>query len=153
MEFEETMKRFEMTGTAYDKYFMDFMYYYGGDGHDIVKWEPYDRFMVCVYYANGNKAYYDAVGSIVKNVGRRQPDVEFIDEELYASRFAWRLRSAINASSLSRAEICERTGISNASLSGYISGRVMPTIGKLYKLAKVLRCPVEDLVNAGDLDL
>lgn len=153
MDRREVADKFEMTGTIYDSFFIDFMDYYGGDGHDIVRWEPYEKLMICVYYDNGNKAYYDGGDGTVKNVGRRQADVEFIDDELYARRFAWKLRSAINASPLSRAEICQRTGISNASLSGYISGRTMPNVIFIHKLAKVLKCPVEDLVNAADIDL
>lgn len=153
MNREETMQKFEMTGTVYDNFFIDFMDYYGGDGHDIIRWEPYDKLMICIYYDNGNKAYYDAVGGVVKNVGRRQEGVRFVDDELIMRRFAWRLRSAINASSLSRAEICELTGISNGSLSGYLSGRTVPNLLFVYKLAIVLDCPLEDLVMIGDIDL
>lgn len=153
MNSKDVKEKFQMTGTIYDNFFVDFMHYYGGDGHDIVKWEPYDKFMVCIYYDNGNKAFYDATTNSVKNIGRRREDVEFVDDELYAQRFAWRLKSAINSTTLSRAEICERTGISNASLTGYLTGRTMPSANKIYKLAKVLRCSAEDLINAGDLDL
>ena len=153
MDRTETMQKFKMTGTIYDDFFIDYMEYYGGSGRGIVKWEPYDKLMICIYYDNGNKAYYDAVGNTVKNIGRRQDDAEFIDDELFMKRFAWRLGSAINSTGLSRTEICERTGISKASLSGYLSGRTVPNMLFIHKLAKVLNCPVEELVNAGDLDL
>lgn len=153
MEFYETEQKFEMTGTNYDKIFMEFMYFYGDCYPDVVKWEPYDRFSVCVYNADGTKVFYDGTSGAVKNVGKRNSKYEFADDAIYASRFAWRLKTAMNSSGLTRNEISERTGISRASLSGYFNGRVMPTAINIYKLAKVLKCSAEELINVGDLDL
>lgn len=153
MEYKETREKFEMTGTAYDNIFMQFMYFYGDAYPEIVRWEPFDKMCICAYNADGTKVFYDGSDGIVKNVGRRQEGVRFVDDELYMRRFAWRLRVALNASQLSRAEICERTGISQGSLSGYLNGRTVPSITNVFKLARVLDCPFEDLVNACDIDL
>jgi transcriptional regulator with XRE-family HTH domain len=83
----------------------------------------------------------------------RKDDREFIDDDVYAKRFSWKLRTVLNSSGISRDEICERTGISNAALSGYVNGKQSPTAPRIVKLAKVLKCSVEELLNVDEWDM
>ena len=126
--------------------------YYGSDTSTIVKWEPVGKREIVVYYDDGIRCRYDSVNKTVYSIHPRTNDDEFINDDIYAKRFAWKLRSVVDSSGLSREEICERAEVSNAALSGYMNGKTMPTVLKVRKLARVLRCPVEDLLNVDDWD-
>lgn len=153
MEREEVMRRFEMTGTSYDSIFIEYMDYYGDMSDQVVSWEPNGRFEILVHYASGAKAFYDRISRVVYNVQKRKCDSEFVEPHVYMTRFTWKLTAAVNASGLSRDEISKRTGISKAALSNYLTGSKMPSCHNVYKLAKVLKCSVADLLNVGDWDL
>lgn len=144
MEENKAMYRY-----LYDEFEM----YYKHSGLEVVDWEPIGKNLIVVTYDNGIRAYYDGFSQTTHTVHPRKDPREFISDDIYIRRFAWRLSSAFAASSLSRDEISERTGISKASLSGYLNGKSMPSVINAYKLARVLRCPVEDLIGVDSWDL
>ena len=49
-----------------------------------------------------------------------------------------RLRTALNVRDMTQAELCRQTGISNATICNYASGRYAPKSDKLYMIAKAL---------------
>ena len=65
---------------------------------------------------------------------------------------AIRLRQAIEQSEYTRAEICEKVGISNGALSSYLTGRYFPKQDTLYKLSKVLGVSIGWLMGIDELD-
>jgi DNA-binding XRE family transcriptional regulator len=131
----------------------EFEMYYKNNRIDVIDWKPIGKNMIVIYYDNGVKSFYDGNTQTVHSVHPRSSGVEFIDDEIYIRRFTWRLSAAIGSSGLSRNEIAERTGISKASLSGYLNGKAMPSILNIYKLARVLKCPIEDLLGVDEWDL
>lgn len=144
---------YKMTNTYYDRIFRDYLEFYGSTSDVIVKWEPRGKHDIVVYHADGSKAFYDHVSGTVYNVHKRTDCKEFIDDDIFTKRFQWKLNTALNASGLSRDEICQRTGISRAALSSYTNGHRMPGSLYLYKLAKVLKFPVEELLSVDEWDL
>ena len=147
------LSKYKMTDTYYDYIFRDYMEFYGSPNDEIVDWQPGGRHDIVVYYADGTKAFYDHMSGVVYNVHKRADSKEFIDDDIYIRRFVWKLNTALNASGLSREEISQRTGISKAALSGYFTGRHMPGAIQIRKLAKVLKCPVQDLLSVDEWDL
>lgn len=147
------LSKYELTNTYYDYIFRNYIEFYGSPNDEIVKWEPLGRHDIVVYFADGSKAFYDDISGAVYNVHKRTEKREFIDDDIYARRFCWKLNVVLNASGLTRDEISQRTGISKAALSNYFSGRRIPSGDKLHKLAKVLKCPVQDLLNVDEWDL
>lgn len=65
---------------------------------------------------------------------------------------ATRLKQAIERSEYTRAEICEKVGISNGALSSYLTGRYFPKQDTLYKLSKVLGVSIGWLMGIDELD-
>jgi DNA-binding Xre family transcriptional regulator len=142
----------EMGKRHYTYIFEEFKTYYASDEYEIVKWEPAGGSEIVVYYDNGIRVRYDSVTKSVYSMHpRRNPD-QFIDDDIYAKRFAWKLRAVVNASGFTRDDICNRTGISKAALSGYMTGKKLPGAINIYKLTNVLDCSVEELLNVGDWD-
>lgn len=141
-----------MRNKYYEHIYEEFLMYYGSDTVRIINWEPAGKREILVYYEDGSKARYDSMTKAVYNIRPRSYEGEFIDDDIYTKRFAWKLRTEIYSSGLSRDEICERTGISNAALSGYMNGNNLPTASRICKLAKVLKCSVTDLLNVDDWD-
>jgi transcriptional regulator with XRE-family HTH domain len=58
-----------------------------------------------------------------------------------------RLNAAFQASGLSQAELCKKTGITKGALSSYLSGRYYPKQQALDKLAQVLHVSVPYLMG------
>ena len=141
-----------MANRHYEHIYVEFEMYYGSDTINVVKWEPVGKREILVYYEDGSKARYDSITKTVYNIRPRRDEGEFIDDDVYAKRFSWKLCTAIYSSGISRDEICERVGISNAALSGYMNGKNLPTAAKICKLAKVLKCSVSDLLNVDEWD-
>lgn len=72
------------------------------------------------------------------------------------SEFEWldnfgdNLRSWLDDIHMSRKELAEATGITEASISRYINKQRVPTIFVLIKLANALDCTLDDLADFGD---
>lgn len=141
-----------MAKNYYTYIFEEYERYYGTDRVDIVGWEPSGKSEIVVYYADGVRVRYDSMSKSVYSVHPRKTDNRFVDDEIYIQRFSWKLRAVMNGCGLSREEISERTGISKSALSSYATGRKVPGALNIYKLANVLNCSVEDLLNVGDWD-
>jgi transcriptional regulator with XRE-family HTH domain len=52
---------------------------------------------------------------------------------------------------ISQAELARETGLGDYTISRYLNRRRMPNIANVLKIAYVLRCDVEDLIDFGDV--
>jgi len=59
--------------------------------------------------------------------------------------FGKNLRRRIGLNDYTQIKFCEKAGISEPTLSGWIAGKKGPNIGRLTALAKVLNCEVYEL--------
>lgn len=141
-----------MNDKFYERIYREYELYYGSDRFKVLRWEPFGKYGIIVYQEGGYKSYYDSLTNTVYNVRQRTDDSDFISDDVYAKRFAWKFRTAVYASGLSREDICDLAGISNGSLSNYMNGKKMPTIVNICKLAKILKCPVQDLIDVDNWD-
>ena len=57
------------------------------------------------------------------------------------------LKREIEQSGIKKSEIAKAIGVSKATVSQYISGRVQPTLATLSKLCKVLDCSADDILD------
>lgn len=57
-----------------------------------------------------------------------------------------RIREFWEKSGLSQEELADKAGINQRSVSLYVNGKREPSLGNLYKLAKVLKVDVCDLL-------
>lgn len=77
---------------------------------------------------------------------RRLPsDSTKMTEEECKREFGLKLQKMIYAKGMTQKKLSEISGITEASISMYIKGRAMPTFYTLDKIAKALKCSVDDL--------
>ena len=57
------------------------------------------------------------------------------------------LKREINQSGMKKSDIAKAIGVSNATVSQYLSGRAQPTLATLSKLCSVLDCSADDILN------
>ena len=57
------------------------------------------------------------------------------------------LKQEIERSGKSKTEIARAIGVSNPTISQYLSGRIQPTLATLSKLCNFLNCSADDILN------
>lgn len=77
---------------------------------------------------------------------RRLPDnKDDMTEDELKREFAYRLKRIMYVKGITQEELAERTGITQASISRYLSGSRMPNFLAIDKIARALKCSVDDL--------
>lgn len=64
--------------------------------------------------------------------------------------FGDNLASMLNDAHISQRELADETGLSEATISYYISKRKMPGIKSIINISHALNCDVADLIDFGD---
>ena len=59
------------------------------------------------------------------------------------------IRQEILNSGKSKTEIARAIGVSNPTVSQYLSGRIQPSLATLSKLCTFLDCSADDILNVG----
>ena len=67
-------------------------------------------------------------------------------ENEFDNEFAHRLRYIMLIRRITQKDISEETGIAQPVISRYVSGKTMPSMYNLHKLAQALDCSVDDLM-------
>ena len=57
------------------------------------------------------------------------------------------IKQEIERSGKSKTEIARAIGVSNPTISQYLSGRIQPTLATLSKLCNFLNCSADDILN------
>lgn len=77
---------------------------------------------------------------------RRLPsDSTKMTEEECKREFGLKLQKMLHSRGMSQAELSEKTGISQPVISNYVRGKVSPSFYATDKIAKALKCSVDDL--------
>lgn len=66
--------------------------------------------------------------------------------KIFKDRLSFMMRRA----NLTRRELVEASGLSEPTISCYLSGRKTPSVKAIVNLAYVLGCTIEDLVDYGE---
>lgn len=64
--------------------------------------------------------------------------------------FKDRLSFMMRRENLTRRELAERSGLTEAAISYYLSGQKTPGFKAIINLANVLHCSIEDLIDYGE---
>jgi transcriptional regulator with XRE-family HTH domain len=70
-------------------------------------------------------------------------------EETYRKEFGIRLRRLLRMKGMTQSDLADAIGITNAGLSGYINGKHTPSFYMVNKIARVLKCSVDELRYIG----
>lgn len=74
-------------------------------------------------------------------------DLNEMDEDSWNKIFGKRLKQQMMSVGITQATLSRLTNITQSTVSKYCSGEVIPTAMNLVKIARVLKCDVNDLVN------
>lgn len=105
--------------------------------------EPYGRFEYLVTLKDGRKLIFDLDDNSIHKLFDRNED---ISEEDFKREFARRLRRRLWHTTMNQEELAERIGISQAQISKYLNGKALPSFLIMDKLARVLKCDVDDFM-------
>lgn len=85
--------------------------------------------------------------SDLNNTIRRLPtDSRNMTEEEFRREFRFRVYKILNMRGITQKELAQMAGITEANLSGYLTGKRTPTFYTANKIAKALDCSVEDFI-------
>lgn len=69
------------------------------------------------------------------------------EEKKWLKEFARRLQKRMKKLKMTQKELEERTGVSDASICGYINARHIPKVTHVIRIARVLDMDVRDLID------
>ena len=72
-----------------------------------------------------------------------------MQKEEYAKTFGEHLKSLLEEKGMTQAELARRTGMTEASVSRYISGKRIPKIAQAYEMAQVIGIDMNTLICLG----
>lgn len=67
--------------------------------------------------------------------------------DIIEKQIAERIKNEILTSPKTKTQIAKELGISKPTLSQYLSGRILPSLGTFARLMKVLDCSADDILN------
>ena len=104
---------------------------------EINQWE------LLFIFQNGEKIIFDTDTGYHRNLFYR--NINELTEEQERREFGYALRSMMRRKYISQEELAKNIGTSQTMISRYITGKAMPNILVGRKIAKVLRCSLDDL--------
>lgn len=122
--------------------FNDFKIYFPSEWCHAVNYWKNCAYELYVQLDDGKTLAFDFIDKtihVVKPDSKQISDVERINE------FGRRLRRLMHAKGLTQNDLSEITGISQATISSYITGRVVPSFIKVDKICRALNCSMDEL--------
>lgn len=129
-KYERTLKQFEM---YYPRYY-----------ERAVDWWSSGRMSIMIKLDDGNIYDYDPMDNSIRLVPDNRCDSS---EDSARKSFGINLQKMIPFSGLSKGELAEKAGITNAMLSRYIRGNSMPNVIVAHRLATILGCTLDELFD------
>ena len=109
---------------------------------DVLELKELNEWDLLITYANGKRILYDRCTGYFNTVF--YDNVNEITEEQEKREFAYRLRSIMRHRGIIQEDLADMTGTSQVMISRYVSGESIPSAIKLNKIAKALRCSMDD---------
>ena len=133
----------------YDECFEDFKRRWPRQAVDVVDYRPKSEHAIRITLRDGTKLDYNMrANGTLRRVDTYIPDraSDFTDEYC-RSIFANNLSERMFVKGYGQATLAEQTGLSQAAISKYLKKQSTPTISAIRKIAHVLDCTVEDLME------
>ena len=93
--------------------------------------------------ADGSKLSYDTIWHTIRNLPN---DRNSMTEKECRTEFGSRLRVMLYLKGLTQQDLSEMTGITQATISHYITGKATPSLYTADKIARCLGCTIEDFL-------
>jgi DNA-binding Xre family transcriptional regulator len=108
----------------------------------VVRYRDISPYELEVSLLDGSVFMYDELN---KSIRKRPRDCDHMTEEECKREFGMRLRSVMFMRGVDQADLCRLTGIPQPSISNYVNGRTCPSFYNLDKIARALKCSVDEL--------
>lgn len=112
-----------------------------------IRFEEVGDLELMVYCKDGTKVRYDCFNGDWFKYYPADYDINERTEEQIVQDFQWRLKRTMTIHCIGQAQLAEMSGISQATISNYLTGKSMPDILKLNKLARALDVDVSELLR------
>ena len=129
-KYEQILDRFESR----------YPYFY----EQAIDWWSSGRVSIGVRLSDNTVIDYDDINNTIRYVNLNEDDV---DDEARRRAFGCNLHKFIITSGMTKGEVAERLGITNAMLSRYLYGKAMPSFDKGRQIAKLMGCAMEELFD------
>lgn len=115
--------------------------YWSNVTSDAVDVEYIGRYELIVTVSDGTRYLYNDLDEGI----RRLPDRENMTKEECISEFGYRLNNIMRFKNITQEMLSDFTGIPQARLSEYITGKRAPGFYNVDKIARALNCSVDEL--------
>ena len=112
-----------------------------------IRFEEVGPFELMIYCKDGSKVRYDDFNGDWFKWYPSDYDINKRSEEQIIQDFKWRLKRTMTLRCIGQAQLAERSGISQATISNYLNGKNMPDILKLNELARALDVDAAELLR------
>lgn len=98
-----------------------------------------------ITFKDGRKYLIDTFTKYHKEITYN--NINELTEEQEKKEFAYMLRTIMKARYITQEELAIKANLTQAMISRYVSGKAIPSATVLNKIAKVLRCSMDDFFN------
>lgn len=133
-----------MVKDKYQKILEQFEQYYPSLYEQTVDWWASGRIFITVRLSDGDMFEYNPMDNSIRRIHATNYEG---DEESRRKEFGSNLEKMLSLSGMSKGEIAEKLGITNAMLSRYLRGTSMPSADKACQIANIVGCRVEEFFD------
>lgn len=138
-----------MLKDKYQKILEQFEIYYPSLYEQTVDWWASGRMFISVKIRDGNMFEFNPMDNSIRRIRTK----EYIEDETVRRKaFGSNLEKMVPLSGLTKSELAEKLGITNAMMSRYIRGTSMPSVDKAFQIANAIGCKIEELFDGTYID-
>lgn len=123
-----------------------FMLYCPFNNVEVVDQESIGDYDTIFKLSNGERILFDTLSKGVKWLRPHEKNEELTDDEWH-KEFRRKLRKKITLSRLSQKELACVLGVSENTISNYVTGKRYPNIQVFMKMCKTFKCTMDELTN------
>ena len=112
-----------------------------------IRFEEIGPHELMIYRKDGSRVRYDCFNGDWFKWYPTDYDINKRSDEKIIQDFQWRLRRTMTVKCIGQAKLAELSGLSQKTISNYLSGKSMPDILKLNSLARALNVDVSELLR------
>lgn len=137
-----------MRNEYYEGVFEDFKMYWPFEVENVKDYQPRGERGIRINMKDGKSYDYDDISHGLRPVRNYSPTkIGDITDESCRKSFSYRVTDLMHMRGFTQQTLSEFTGISQASISKYLNGKVTPSVAALRKISYALKCTMDELVD------
>lgn len=102
------------------------------------------RYEIMLILSDGRQVIYDGISDRARFISS---DKDYLEESTWSTEFAFRLRKRMERAGIGQKELASAIGVTQGSVSNYLSGRSIPNAHVLMRISKTLDCSITELCD------